>query len=150
VTFAVPDAAAAATAIATGARVNHRNVGVDPDGRRLTTILELAKAQGRSVGSSRAVCSQIQRPQAFYAHVADSRESEQVAAQFTEQARLDVALGGGAADFLPPEKGGRRRDGRDLVAELRAQGRDFLSSKAELENAATFRTNGMIGLFAPE
>ena len=147
--FAVPDAASAATALATGTRVNHRNAGVDPDGRRLTTILELAKAQGRSIGLVTSGLLTDPAPAAFYAHLADARDNEQAAAQFTEQVALDVALGGGTADFLPPEKGGRRSDGRDLAAELRHQGRDFVSSKADLENAATFRTNGIVGLFAP-
>ena len=39
--FAVPDAAAAATALATGKRVNHRNIAVDPHGQTLRTLLEI-------------------------------------------------------------------------------------------------------------
>ena len=48
--FAVPDAAAAATALATGVRVGHRTLGQDAAGQPLKTILDLARAQGRAVG----------------------------------------------------------------------------------------------------
>src|SRR5436190_16164507 len=48
--FAVPDAAAAATALATGEQVNHRNLAVDANGRAIPSILELARDKGRAVG----------------------------------------------------------------------------------------------------
>ena len=41
--FAVPDAAAAATALATGVRVGHRQLAVDASGKALASILELAR-----------------------------------------------------------------------------------------------------------
>src|SRR5215207_6515364 len=46
----VTDSAAAATAIATGVKTHNGSVSIDPKGRERTTILELAKASGRSVG----------------------------------------------------------------------------------------------------
>src|SRR5438093_6975035 len=48
--FAVPDDASAATAIATGAKVNHRSVAIDPNGRQLQSLLDLARDRGRSIG----------------------------------------------------------------------------------------------------
>src|SRR4051812_1578541 len=48
--FAVPDQAAAATAIATGTRVNNRSIAIDAEGKPLTTLFELARQKGRAVG----------------------------------------------------------------------------------------------------
>ena len=57
----------------------------------------------------------------------------------------DVALrlGGGAGEFLPTDKGGRRRDGRDVLAELQGKGWELVRTKAELENAAAYRTGAI-------
>jgi alkaline phosphatase len=147
--FSVPDAAAAATALATGVKVNHRNLATGQDGQALQTIVDLAQDQGRAIGF--VTTGQLTDPTlaAFYAHHADARNVEEIAAQFVSGRRIDVALGGGAADFLPPEKDGRRSDGRDLLAELQKQRRELVTTKAELEGAAAFRTDGMIGFFAP-
>ena len=46
----VTDSAAAATAIATGVKTLNGSVSIDLKGQERTTILELAKASGRSVG----------------------------------------------------------------------------------------------------
>ncbi len=145
--FAVPDDAAAATALATGQRVNHRNVSFDQS--PLPTILELAKESGRSVGLVTTGQFADAAPAAFYAHVADARDVDQIALQFAENARLDVALGGGAADFRPVAQGGRRQDGRDLLAEMQKNGRELVWTKADLENTSTYRSARLVGAFAP-
>lgn len=77
--FAVPDAASAGTALATGQKVNHRHLSVDPDGKPLDTILELARAEGRSVGlvtNGRLIDPALA---AFYSHLGDSREEAAIA-----------------------------------------------------------------------
>ena len=48
--FAVPDTAAAASAIATGQLTLHRRLAVDGDGAVLRTLTEIARREGRSVG----------------------------------------------------------------------------------------------------
>ncbi len=146
--FAVPDEAAAATAIATGRRVNHRVISM-ADGRPLSTILELARAQGRSVGIVTTGQLADAAPAAFYAHLADSRDPDKIAVQFAEMHPLDVALGGGAAEFLSVEKGGHRKDGRNLVAEMQANGRELVATKAALEEVSSYRSKPLLGLFAP-
>jgi len=146
--FAVPDDAAAATAIATGVRVGHRQVAIDPGGRRLASILELARDQGRALGLITMGSPLSPTPAAFYAHSTDARETEPILQQFLEQAKFDVLLGGGAADFLPTTKGGNRKDGRDVLAELQGKGWELVRSKAELENAAAYRTAALAGFFA--
>jgi len=146
--FAVPDGAAAATALATGVKVGHRILSVDPSGKPLATILELARAQGRAVGLVSNGSLVAPAPAAFYAHTGDARDSEQIVQQFIGRAQLDVVLGGGAGDFLPVTQGGRRKDGRDLLAELQGKGWELVRTKAELENAAPYRTGPIAGFFA--
>lgn len=147
--FAVPDDAAAATALATGARVSNRSLSIDPEGNRLRTMLEAAQADGRAVGLVTTGNLTDAGAAAFYAHESRSDQIEAIAAQLIDGARLDVVLGGGAADFLPQSKGGRRKDGRDLLGELRDnKGTEVLRTKAELEDAATFRTSNLFGVFS--
>ena len=146
--YAVPDAAAAATALATGVKTPHRRLGVDESGKPLRSLLELARAQGRAVGlvTNGELTSPVSA--AFYAHHADAREREPLAVQLVDKSRLDVVLGGGAADFLPEKHGGRRTDQRDLLAVLQKQKRTLLRTKADLENASSYQEHAVAGLFA--
>jgi alkaline phosphatase len=146
--FAVPDAAAAATALATGVKVGHRNLAMDTGGKPLASILELAHAQGRAVGLVTNGSLVAPSSAAFYAHTGDARDREQVVQQFIDGAQLDVILGGGAGDFLPAAKGGRRKDGQDLLATLQGKGWELVRSKAELENAAPYRPGPIAGFFS--
>jgi len=148
--YAVPDDAAAATALATGTTVPHRTLSQDPAGRQLKTILDLARRQGRAIGLVSTGNLAAPGAAAFYAHSPDSRDRAASAAQLPGPATLDVILGGGAGDFLPKAKGGRRQDGRDLLAELQAAGWDLVRTKAELANAPTYRTASLAGFFSHE
>jgi alkaline phosphatase len=147
--FAVPDAAAAATALATGHKTNHRAVGLDPQGRKLPTILELARAAGRATGLVTNGPLAGPSAAAFYAHHPDAREAAQLAKALTGLAELDVALGGGGADFLPPAGDGARPDGRNLMAELRRTGRQVVGTRAELEDAGPDSQRPLLGVFSP-
>ena len=48
--FAVPDAAAASSALACGVKVNNRALSVDPTGQARATLFELARLRGRATG----------------------------------------------------------------------------------------------------
>jgi len=146
--FAVPDAAAAASALATGVKVNNRSIAVDTNGKAIATILELAREHGRSTGLITTGNLTDAGAAAFYAHAANMTDVENIAAQFADNAKLNVVLAGGAADFTPESKGGLRKDGRDLLLELRDKGRNVVRSKAELENASSFLTSNLVGVFS--
>jgi len=146
--FAVPDSPAAASAIATGTKVNNGVIGISPKGRMLLSILELAKQRGRAVGVVTTGGLTDASIAAFYAHVQKSSEIDAIAAQFTGDGALDVALGGGAQDFTPESKSGHRKDGRDLLLEMRDKGAEIMRSKAELENEPIFSTQRRVGVFA--
>ena len=146
--FAVPDSPAAASAIATGVKVNNGVIGISPKGRTLTSILELARQRGRAVGIVTTGGLTDASIAAFYAHVPKSGDVDSIAAQFAESATLDVALGGGAQDFTPESKSGHRKDGRDLLLEMKNKGAEIMRSKAELENAPIFTKAPRVGVFA--
>jgi alkaline phosphatase len=148
--FAVPDAAAAATALACGVKVNHRALAIDPQGKAWPTLLELARQHGRATGLLTTGCLTDPAPAAFYAHTADQRDRDGIARQLVDQAGLDVVLGGGEADFLPELKGGRRHDERDLVLDERRQGCTVLRGLDELEAVPAWLSPKLLGLFAPD
>jgi alkaline phosphatase len=139
--FAVPDAASASTALATGRKVAHRVLSIDPQGRPLPTILELAREKGRATGLVSNGRLAGPSAAAFYAHHPDARESAAIAKALTTRVELDVVLGGGGADF--------QTAGRDLLAELRRTGREVVSTRAELEDAASYGERGLLGIFSP-
>src|SRR5581483_10592532 len=146
--FAVPDTPAAASAIATGAKVNNRSVAMNSHGKPLETIVELASKSGRAVGVVTTGALTDASIAAFYAHADKSDDIDGIAAQFADGAKLDVALGGGAHAFTAEANGGHRKDGRDLILEMKQKGRELIRSKADLENAPVFSTADRVGIFA--
>ncbi len=146
--FAAPDRAAAATALATGVKVNHRAIGIDARGNSLRNIIELAHANGRATGLITDTNLTDPTAAAFYAHVKDETEHENIALALLGKDQFDIALGGGGADFLPQSKHGHRSDERDLLLEARRNGFDVVRSKAELEAIPRWRRPKVFGVFS--
>jgi len=145
--FAASDQAAAATAIATGAKVNNRAVSVDANCKAVQTILELARNRGRATGIvtngslTNSTCA------AFYAHAANPNDVEEFAKQLVEGAKIDLGLGMSAAEFQPESKQGLRQDKRDLLLELRQNGFDVIRSRSELESIPVWTRPKLFGAF---
>ena len=145
--FAVPDQAGAATAIATGAKVNNRAISINANGKPIPTIVELARDRGRAVGLvsdknlTNPTCA------AFYAHTNNPGDTEQLALQFAEGGKIDIGLGASASEFLPQTKQGRRQDRRDLLLEMRGNGFDVVRSRAELEAIPPWQRPKLFGAF---
>lgn len=143
--FAVPDQAAAASAIATGVKVNNRALSIGADGKPLATLMELARGQGRATGLvtnaqlTDATCA------AFYAHATDANDPDNLARDFVEGGKIDIAIGGGFGHFLPASKNGQRTDGRDLILELRGNGYDVVWTKGELEAIPAWKRPKLFG-----
>lgn len=159
----VTDSAAAATAIATGVKTCNGSVSIDPRGDERTTILELAKASGRSVGLISTCQITDATPAAFAAHVPLRAAQSEIARQYITGVKVDVILGGGAVHWYPAGRSlppslchdarwyGVSSEG-DLVAEAQAEGYEFVSSAGELQASLAHRmgqTQGpLLGLFA--
>lgn len=129
----VTDSAAAATALACGQRTNNGMVGQAPDGTRLRSIAEQAKAEGKAVGIVTTDSITGATPAGFSAHVPHRSQtaailSQQIASGF------DLFLGGGRAALTAP-----------LHERLTAEGYTLVEDAAALR-AATGKT---FGLFAP-
>jgi alkaline phosphatase len=145
--FAAPDQAAAATAIATGKRVANRALTID-NGKAIKSIVELAREYGRATGLITDTKLTDTTSAAFYAHPADSTDVEKIAAEFVDRSNIDIAMGGGAAQFLPVTKGGERQDSRDLLLELRGNGFDIVRTRAELDTVPAWRRPKLVGVFS--
>lgn len=98
---AVTDSAAAASAWACGEKFLNGEISchdTDGDGRCDSvpqTILELAKAKGKSTGLVVTATLTHATPAAFAAHVADRDCEREIARQYIEISRVDLLLGGG-------------------------------------------------------
>src|SRR5207237_5975734 len=96
---AVPDSAAAASALATGTRVKNGTIAIAESGAPLQTILEIAHQEGRATGIVTDGALTNPTVAAFYAHANTAKPPQQFATTMIEQSVVDIALGGGAADF---------------------------------------------------
>jgi alkaline phosphatase len=141
--FAVPDDAAAATTLATGVKVNNRQLGIGPNDKRLRSLIDLARDKNRAIGI--VTNGRLTDPSlaAFYAI-----GKGDIAQQLAEEKKVDIALGGGSASFLPESKGGQRNDGRDFVLEMRRNGYEIVRTNAELEGIPQWRRPKLLGLFS--
>ena len=146
--FAAPDSAAAASAIATGMKVNNRSIGAESGGAPVPTLIELARRSGRATGLVSDGKITNATAAAFYAHTSDPAAQSDIARQLADASGIDLVLGGGAHDFLPDTKDGARKDGRDLLSEIRRKGFDLPRTKAELEAIPGWRRPKVFGSFA--
>ena len=118
----VTDSAAAASAMSTGYKVNNDAVSMSPDGKPHTTVIEAAKARGRRVGLVTTATIYDASPAAFSVHAQSRRDYQSIVDQYLAL-EPDVLMGGGADYFLPATKsGGKRKDGKDVIAAFAAKG----------------------------
>jgi alkaline phosphatase len=145
--YAVPDAAAAASALATGSRVNQNALSVDSSGRKLSTLLELASRAGRKTGL--VTNGSVVDPglAAFYSHQPDAEKRNEIAAEVPDLTTVDLLLGGGEKYFLPIDKGGVRNDGQDLILAMRQKEWTVARTKAELTDVQAWLTPRTMGVF---
>jgi len=128
-------------------------------GAATPTLGELARSHGKSVGVVTTTRVTDATPAAVFAHACHrSMESDIAAALVPGGAGynaglgangLDVLLGGGASQFMPVAQGGKRPDGRDLLAELRARGVRTIANGAQFNAVDTGSRAPLVGLFAP-
>lgn len=143
-------------------------------GTQLLSLLDIAELAGRRTGVVSTARLTHATPGATYARTAErgweddsglpaaAREAgcTDIASQFVAHRErlnraygpgasdgIEVALGGGRRHFLPAGAGGRRRDGRDLVAEWQAQYPGSLYVQDRDALAGADRTP-LLGLFA--
>src|SRR5262245_37105773 len=143
----VTDSAAAASAMSTGAKVENGAISVAPDGKPLRTVMQVAKAAGKRIGLVTTATVYDATPAAFAVN-AKSRRDSQALVDLIRALEPDVLMGGGADYFLPEAvPGGKRQDGRDVIAEFRARGYRVARNTAELNATVGAK---LLALFADD
>ncbi|WP_328800097.1 alkaline phosphatase [Paenibacillus sp. LX16] len=153
----IADSAPAGTAFATGHKSHTGYVGVLPDEatmpgqqpiaagdakKPVASILEASKLAGKSTGIIATSEIMHATPADFTAHYPDRKNYDALSMQQAYNG-VDVVLGGGGK-FL--EAAGRK-DGQDLVAQIKDQGYDFVTTPEGLKNSASSK---LWGSFSPE
>ncbi len=95
---AITDSAAAATALATGQKVNNSviSLALPGDGSELTTLLEHYQAMGRDTGLVTTTYMTHATPASFGAHETSRYNTTQIAGDYLNQTQPSVLFGGGA------------------------------------------------------
>jgi len=97
----VTDSAAAATALATGVKVNNGVISQAPDGSPITTILEIARDLGKTTGLVTTVPITHATPAGFGAHEASRNSTIAIGNDFLNSSQPNVIFGAG-----DPARGG--------------------------------------------
>lgn len=91
----VTDSAAAGTALASGSKTGNGMLGVDMEGKELTSMMSRATDNGFSTGIVVTCYLQHATPGAFYAHVSSRGDSEDITKDMLAS-NVDVLIGGGS------------------------------------------------------
>ncbi|TSB46995.1 alkaline phosphatase [Alkalicoccobacillus porphyridii] len=146
----ITDSAAAGTALATGTKTNNGMLGISPEGEDLETIVDLAGQAGKKNGLVATSTINHATPAAFAASVEGRSDYEEIANQFINHESIDLLLGGGREQYLPPEEGGIREDGANLITEAEEQGFTYLETKRDLLHEEAKDDAKYLGLFADD
>ena len=99
----ITDSAAAATAIACGAKTDNGKLGVGPSTNRLESVAEVAKRRGMKVGIVTTVAIVHATPAGFYAHVPSRGMSYRIALDLVSSG-FDYFAGAGVYDKFDDRK----------------------------------------------
>jgi alkaline phosphatase len=132
--FAVPDSAAAASALATGTKVKNGTISLSESGEALRTILELAHEEGRATGIVTDGALTNPTAAAFYAHANNAKQPQEFANALIERDTIDIALGGGATEFK-----------KEKLDQTRIR---VVHNLPELEQTTEWQQPRLLGLFA--
>jgi alkaline phosphatase len=152
----ITDSANSASAYATGHKSAVNAMGVyadrtsDPfDDPRVENITSLVQRQhAMAVGLVTNTEIEDATPAAMVAHTRRRAEYDRIVDHIFN-AKPDVILGGGLANFLPRSaQGSKRKDEADFLARFRDAGYSYASTAGELKSlAATPATSKLLGLF---
>ncbi len=136
----ITDSGAGGTALSTGVKTKNGSIGVDPSGKPLETILEMAEKRGLSTGLVSTSSITHATPASFIAHTANRSKYSDIALDFLKT-DIDVFIGGGYKDFA------KRADSVNLIDSLKARGY-FIARSLKDVNVKT--TNHLAALLADE
>lgn len=120
----ITDSAAGGTALSAGVRTYNGAIAVDVNKKPVKTILEAAEEKGLATGLVSTSTITHATPASFIAHQPQRSMYEAIAADFLKT-DIDVFIGGGKSHFT------QRKDGRNLVEELKEKGYHFAENMDE-------------------
>lgn len=143
----VTDSAASASAYACGEKFNNGEICLHADGKpHPTSLLEIAKQQGRGTGLVVTSSLTDATPAAFAAHVKSRKCETEIARQMVTSTQPDVMLGGGKEKFTTaiPDFCGTSGD---FAAAAKSAGYKVVNTADELRSESS--SKHLLGLFAP-
>lgn len=111
----VTDSGSGGTSLATGVKTVYHAVGVDPEGKTLTSLVDVAKELGKDAGMAVTCRLWDATPCDFCCHNIDRDKEEELVGDYPTSG-VDFVFGGGAQKFT------NRKDGRDIFKELQEKG----------------------------
>ena len=133
----ITDSAAGATAMACGIKTYNGAIGVDSDGNRVDTILELAEQEGKSTGLVATCRITHATPASFIAHQPSRSMYDDIAMDFL-RTDVDLFIGGGRMNFSS------REDSANLLDSLKEKGYHVVTSVDSLEYINSGKLAGLI------
>ncbi len=117
-THKITDSGAGGTALSTGFKTRNGMIGMRPDSTAVPSLLEVFAYAGRRTGVAVTCDVTHATPANFVAKNISRKNEQEIAADFA-RSPIDVVIGGGLFNFT------RRKDGRDLVSEMKNSGFEF-------------------------
>lgn len=111
----ITDSGAGGTAFATGQKTNNGYIGVNPQGQKVPSILEMAENKGLATGLVSTSAITHATPASFIAHTSNRGEYANIAFDFL-RTDIDVFIGGGYNHFA------KRADSLNLIDSLKKHG----------------------------
>ncbi len=133
----ITDSAAGATAFATGRRSYNGAISVDLDQKSIPIIVEQLSQEGFKTGIISTSAVTHATPACFYAHVAQRKMQEEIAEQLVHS-DIDFFAGGGLKYFED------RKDGQNLVQQLRDQGFEIRTDGDVLQHMPTDKKSAFL------
>lgn len=135
----ITDSAAAGTALASGTKTKNGAIGVDPQGIRVKSILEIAEEHDLATGLVSTSSVTHATPSSFIAHQSSRGSYEDIASDFLKT-DVDVFIGGGYDHFA------KRNDKLNLIDSLKFKGYEVDTSLNSILNSTSLK---LAGLTAP-
>jgi alkaline phosphatase len=132
----ITDSAAAGTALATGTKTNNGVIGMDSQGTRVKSILEIAEEHGLATGLVSTSSITHATPAAFIAHQSNRGSYEDIAADFLKTG-IDVFIGGGIDHFT------KRKDKLNLFDSLKFRGYEVDTSLSTVLKSTSLKLAGL-------
>jgi len=154
---AITDSSSAATAIASGYKIDNNELGLLPDGTSVPTVLEMAEQKGLSTGLVTTTQIAHATPAGFAAHILHRDMYNSIAAQMIGK-NIEVLMGGALSHFQNRQTLNNTKyhdyqyikddsDSRDLVAEAKAGGYTYVSDATALTQLDAASTGKVLGIF---